>query len=81
MQQPEGTINPITDFFSKEKLDKMKDIEDQLSSLRQKSVELEEKTGKPHPVFVQGEELQIRGGKFKVDKIEKDFLILKPIKY
>ena len=80
MQTPEGKLKSITDFFSKEQLDMMK-TSDQLVNLKQKSSELEEETGKPHPVFVQGETIEIRGGKFKVDKIEKDFLILKAMEY
>ncbi len=81
MQQPDGKIKPITDFFTEEELDAMKDGRDRLTNLVQKSRELETQTGKPHPVFIQGETIEIRGGKFKVDKIEENYLILKPIKY
>lgn len=81
MQQPDGKLSPITDFFSKEQLEDMKCFKDQLLNLEQKATELKEETGKPHPVFSHGEILEIKEGKFQVDKIEKDYLILKPIKY
>ena len=81
MQQPDGQIKPLTDFFTKKQIDEMGGPEQQLANLRQKSQELEEKTGKPHPVFEVGEELELKGGKFVVHKIRGKRLILKSIRY
>ena len=52
-----------------------------LRKLWEKSARKERETGKPHPVFTKGEELEIKGGRFKVHQLLKDRLILKPIKY
>ena len=42
---------------------------------------LEQETGKPHPVFVPGEELVIKGGRFELIELSEDRMVLKPIKY
>ena len=83
MQSPEGHLE-LSDEMKK-LLGKEKTIgevvEDQLSGLRKKAASLERETGKPHPIFTVGEELEIKGGRFKVHLLMKDRLILKPIKY
>ena len=45
------------------------------------SQKLEQETGKPHPVFVKGEVVKIKGGYWMVHKLLKDRMILKPTKY
>ena len=65
MQSPEGYLG----------------LSDEMKELSERKVGSERKTGKPHPIFVKGEELEIKGGRFKVSQILKDRLILKPIKY
>ncbi len=82
MQAPDGTLKPITEFFSDEELKVMDDTSHQLVNLQQKATELEAKTGKPHPVFVEGEVVEIKGGKFRVHRIMgRKRLVLKPIQY
>ncbi len=65
MQQPSGNFEMF------KKLDDAQDI----------SKQREKETGKPHPIFVKGELLEIRGGQFKVLMVLKDRLILRPIPY
>jgi len=81
MQTPEGNFKKLADLFNKEQLEGIKSLENQLSTLQQKAKSLQEETGKPHPVFIEGEELDIKGGKFRVHRIARNRLILKPIKY
>ena len=52
-----------------------------MKELLKLSKKLERETGKPHPVFTKGEELEIKGGRFRVHQLLKDRVILKPIKY
>ena len=82
MQQPDGQIKGLVDVFTKEQLDDMKTGEQRLANLRRRSLELEQETGKPHPVFTEGERVELKGGKFIVHRIKgKKRLILKPVRY
>ncbi len=81
MQTPEGEFKTLNDLVGKEELEKLESLDGQLAALHQKSAKLESESGKPHPVFVVGEELEIKGGRFRVHKILRNRLMLKPIKY
>ena len=65
MQTPEGTMEPFSKLLEAEK----------------ESQRLERATGKPHPTFLVGEELMIKGGRFRVHKILRNRMMLKPVKY
>ena len=65
MQSPEGHL----------------ELSDDMKELLGISKDLERETGKPHPVFTEGEELEIKGGRFRVHRLLKNRVILKPIKY
>ena len=78
MQTPEGNFKLLDDLIE---LPPEMDAKKQLEELEKKARELEASTGKPHPVFEVGEEVEIKGGKFRVHKILRNRLMLKPIKY
>lgn len=65
MQTPEGNIIPF----------------DELSDAQKQSTKLEKLTGKPHPVFTIGEELTIKGGKWRVTGFRGNRLFVKAIPY
>ncbi len=66
MQKPDGGLTRLQDAG-------------EASDLAQK---LEALTGKPHPVFTEGEVLEIKGGKWRVQKIlARGRMILKTVKY
>ena len=67
MQTPDGKLKPFL-------LADLVEAEAQADKLRMA-------TGKPHPIFVVGEEVMVKGGMFKVHKIMKNRMMLKPIKY
>jgi len=51
-------------------------------TLEQLKAELEEETGKPHPIFHEGEVLDIKGGKWKVVSIlKRGRMMLKAVPY
>ena len=72
MQTPDGR------FHRPKWLDEHEDPEGELVKM---AAQLEQVTGKPHPVFSKGDKLEIRGGQFMVLQILPDRLILKPVKY
>lgn len=66
MQQPDGSLTRLHD-------------EDEARDLARK---LEELTDKAHPVFVLGEVIEIKGGKWKVHKIlSRGRMVLKTVPY
>lgn len=66
MQHPDGRLERF-------------DTEDEARTLAEK---LEEVTGKAHPVFREGEVLEIKGGKWKVAKImSRGRMVLKTVAY
>ena len=67
MQTPDGELRP---FLLKE-----------LVEAKAEADKLKMSTGKPHPIFVVGEEVMIKGGMFKVHKLLRNRMVLKPIKY
>ena len=88
MQTPDGKLVPLP-TSKLAKLVEDKKVADsigrqrrmELEKAKKKAHELEKETGKMHPIFVVGEELTIKGGRFKVHKILKNRMMLKPIKY
>lgn len=96
MQTPDGKLKPlpvsklaklaegkrVADSIGRTRHAAMAELfEKELEETRKKAHELEKETGKKHPIFVVGEELTIKGGLFKVHKILKNRMMLKPIKY
>ena len=81
MQTPEGNFQTLKDLVGDEELEKLASLDGQLVELQQKANRLEKESGKPHPVFVVGEEIEIKGGRFRVHKILRNRLMLKPIRY
>ena len=66
MQQPDGSLTRLHDA----------------DEARELSEKLEAMTDKPHPVFTVGEELEIKGGKWKVQKIfPRGRMLLKTLPY
>ena len=66
MQEPDGSLTRFSD-------------EEEARTI---SRELEELTGKPHPVFTEGEVLEIRGGRWKVVKLlARGRMMLKTVPY
>ena len=65
MQQPDGRIERFDDGA-------MAEVE---SKIR------EGLTGKPHPVFFIGEELTIKGGRWRVASFKRNRMILKAVPY
>jgi len=66
MQHPDGSMTRLVDPT-------------EADALREK---LEELTDKPHPVFAEGEILEIKGGKWKVHKIlSHGRMVLKTVPY
>jgi len=50
--------------------------------LRERAQRLEAETGKPHPIFTEGEVLEIRGGKWKiVSLLKRGRMMLKAVPY
>ena len=78
MQQPDGFFKQL----SGEERDRVLGIfGSEKKALEAESRQLERETGKPHPVFAQNEEIEIKGGKFRILSIKKNRMILKPIPY
>ena len=51
-------------------------------TLRALKAEMEAATGKPHPIFREGEVLEIKGGKWKVASIlKRGRMVLKAVPY
>ena len=66
MQAPDGSLTGFSD-------------EEEARTI---SRELEELTGKPHPVFTKGEVLEIKGGKWKVVRLlTRGRMMLKTVPY
>lgn len=68
MQMPDGRLIPLPHDFK-------------LKHALEESTEKERTTGKPHPVFVVGEELEIKGARWRVRDIKKNRMTLKPVRY
>ncbi len=66
MQQPDGSLTRLYDA----------------SEARELAEKLEALTDKVHPVFTEGEELEIKGGKWRVHKIlSRGRMVLKTVPY
>jgi hypothetical protein len=78
MQEPSGRMT-----LPEEALDRVEDLslEEQFHSLKTKAKELERETGKAHPVFRVGEEVELKGGKFRVANITRKGIRLLAIPY
>jgi hypothetical protein len=73
MQQPNGTMKVYKGDLT--------DVEEQVQSLKARARKLEKETGKAYPVFRVGEEVELKGGKFKIVSITKKGLRLRAIPY
>lgn len=66
MQQPDGSLTRMHDA----------------KEARELAEKLEAMTGKSHPVFTEGEVVEIKGGKWKVHKIlSRGRMLLKTVPY
>lgn len=81
MQDPnEGVMKELPEVLKDNTIDRS-NPEKELENLKKAAKELESASGKPHPVFSVGETVEVKRGKFRVHKILKNRLVLKPIKY
>lgn len=84
MQTPDGHLRQLGELSDllrgevpQEELNQM-DAEQMMHAARRLK---EAETGKPHPVFHVGEELELKGGRFRVHAIRRKQLVLKPVVY